>query len=126
MNQVGIIENYRRAADRHLDERESGTRAASGMPGAWRLRDHPLAIAAAGLAVIIAAAVAYWTPGIILVGSISEVRGICDSGAGLFAQAAESGCARAGSWTAGLAAAAVAGAGMIVTGLFLAGRTSRS
>ena len=110
---MGIIENYRRAADRHLDERESRTPAAPGLPGAWRLRDHPAVIAAAGLAVII------------LVGSISEVRGICSSGAGLFAQAAESGCARAESWTAGLAVAAIAGAGMIVTGLFLASRNSR-
>jgi hypothetical protein len=125
VNQVGIIENYRRAADRHLGERESGTPAA-GMPGAWRLRDHPPVIAAAGIAVIILAAVAYWTPGIILVGSVSEVRGICSSGAGLFAQAAESGCARAENWTAGLAVAAIAGAGMIIAGIFLAGRNSRS
>ena len=92
----------------------------AGMPGAWRLRDHPLAVAAAGLAVIIAAAVAYWAPGVIMVGSVSEVRGICSSGAGLFSQAAESGCARADRWTAGLAVAAIAGAGMITAGLFLA------
>lgn len=92
----------------------------AGAPGGWRLRDHPLALAAAGLAVIIAAAVAYWAPGVILVGSVSEVRGICSSGGALFSAAAESGCARADSWTAGLAAAAVAGAGMVIAGLFLA------
>jgi hypothetical protein len=99
---------------------DTGNYRSAGMPGAWRLRDHPLALAAAGLAVIIAAAVAYWAPGVILVGSVSEVRGLCSSGAALLGPAAESGCARAGSWTAGLAAAAVAGAGMITAGLFLA------
>lgn len=123
---MGIVENYRRAADRHLDERESGTPGSAGLPGAWRLRDHPLAVAAAGLAVVILAAVAYWAPGVILVGSVSEVHSLCGSGAALLGQAAESGCARADSWTAGLAAAAIAGAGMIVTGVFLAGRNSRS
>lgn len=101
---------------------DAGNYKDAGMPGAWRLRDHPLAVAAAGLAVIMLAAVAYWAPGVILVGSVSEVRGLCSSSAGLLGHAAESGCARADRWTAGLAVAAIAGGAMITAGLFLARR----
>lgn len=92
----------------------------SGTPGAWRLRDHPLVIA--GMVVIVLAVIAYWMPGIVFVGSVSQVRSLCSSGAGLFAmagsQTAESSCTDAESWTAVLAVAAVAGVGMIIAGVF--------
>lgn len=91
------------------------------LPGAWRLQDHPLHIAAAGLAVIILAAVLYWVPGIVLVGSVSQVRDLCNSGIGLLAAAP--GCTRAENWTGGLAVAAVTGAAMAATGAFLASRS---
>ena len=121
---MGIVENYRRQADRHLNERGPAAPAAPAMPRAWRLRDHPPVIAAAGLAVMILAAVAYWMPGIIMTGSVSEVRSMCGTGVGLLAQAGSqataSGCARAENWTAGAAVAAIAGAGMIIAAAFLA------
>lgn len=91
------------------------------LPGAWRLRDHPLHVAAAGLVITVLAAVLYWVPGIILVGSVSQVRGLCDSGIGLLAQG--SGCARAENWTGYLAAAAVAGVAVAAAGAFLASRS---
>lgn len=90
------------------------------LPGAWRLRDHPLHVAAAGLAVVVLAAVLYWVPGIILVGSVSQVRALCDSGIGLLAQGG--GCTRAENWTGALAVAAVIGVAMAAAGAFLASR----
>lgn len=93
------------------------------LPGAWRLRDHPLHVAAAGLAVVVLAAVLYWVPGIILVGSVSQVRGLCESGIGLLAPGG--GCARAETWAGYLAVAAVIGVVTAATGAFLASRSSR-
>lgn len=92
------------------------------LPGAWRLRDHPLHVAGAGLVIMVLAAVLYWVPGIILVGSVSQVRALCDSGIGLLTQGTARGCARAENWAAALKVAAVIGVIMAVAGAFLASR----
>lgn len=71
-----------------------------------------------GVVLIAAAAAGYWIPHVIYVGSVSQVRGLCASSAGSFAQAlnrqAATDCASAGKWAAGLGLLALAGVLMLV------------
>lgn len=99
--------------------------ATAAVRAAPRLRDQPLFFF--GAAAVFIAAGGYWVPGVIFGGrSVSDVRGICNSGLGLLAQAgsqgAQAACTHASDWTAGLAILAVAGVIAAVAGVLRAQR----
>lgn len=116
------MNGYRRWADEMADRWEQRTAAPPSQhtPDAARAHTHEQRRRTQRLGVVFIAAAAsgYWIPHVIYTGSVSQVRGLCASSAGSFAQAlnrqAAADCASAGNWAAGLGLLALAGVLMLV------------